>query len=320
MGSSSGSAGATSTTLSEAVNNASGRLSFGISVTPNASEYPEIVAQVLAAEHAGFDLVGIQDHPYQRRFLDTFALIGDLLARTSRLRFFPDVASLPMRSPTMLAKTAASLDVMSGGRFELGLGAGAFWDAVVGMGGPRRALDERVEALEEAMGIIRAALDVGPEKRVVRGPGLIYPVPGYPAGPPPAHRVEIWVGATIPRTLDLIGRVADGWITSVRRSEMSEYRSAAARLDDSAVAAGRDPATIRRIFNVSGQITAGQRGDGPLDGPVDRWVETLATWANEIGVDAFIVWPPDTGTGFIDRFSAEVAPRVRAAVRQVAGT
>jgi alkanesulfonate monooxygenase SsuD/methylene tetrahydromethanopterin reductase-like flavin-dependent oxidoreductase (luciferase family) len=289
-------------------------------VTPNASEYPEIVAQVLAAEHAGFDLVGIQDHPYQRRFLDTFALIGDLLARTSRLRFFPDVASLPMRSPTMLAKTAASLDVMSGGRFELGLGAGAFWDAVVGMGGPRRALDERVEALEEAIGIIRAALDVGPEKRVVRSPGPHYPVPGYPAGPPPAHRVEIWVGASIPRTLDLIGRLADGWISSLGRSPSLSYSSATARLDESAIAAGRDPATIRRIVNISGQITDGERGHGPFEGPVDQWVETLATWGIEMGVDAFIVWPADTGTGLIERFAAEVVPSVREAVaRRVDG-
>jgi alkanesulfonate monooxygenase SsuD/methylene tetrahydromethanopterin reductase-like flavin-dependent oxidoreductase (luciferase family) len=85
------------------------------------------------------DLIGIQDHPYQRRFLDTFALIGDLLARTERLRFFPDVANLPLRQPAMLAKAGASLDVMSGGRFELGLGAGAFWEAIAAMGGPARS-------------------------------------------------------------------------------------------------------------------------------------------------------------------------------------
>ena len=65
--------------------------------------FDEIVATVVAAERGGLDLIGIQDHPYQRRYLDTFALIADLLARTSRLRFFPDVASLPMRGPTMIA-------------------------------------------------------------------------------------------------------------------------------------------------------------------------------------------------------------------------
>ena len=156
--------------------------SFGISVTPYAEAYPQIVEQVLAAERSGFELVGIQDHPYQRRFLDTFALIADLLARTSRLRFFPDVASLPMRPPTMLAKAAASLDVMSGGRFELGIGAGNFWDAVVGMGGPRRQPGERGAALEEAIDIIRAALDVGTERGVVRGSRTVLPGARLPRG------------------------------------------------------------------------------------------------------------------------------------------
>ena len=107
-------------------------------------------------------------------------------ARPHRLRMFPDVASLPMRPPTMLAKAAASMDVMSGGRFELGLGAGAFWDAVAGMGGVRRGRGETGDALEEAIQLIRAALDVGPERGVARGPGPHYPIPGYPPGPPTA--------------------------------------------------------------------------------------------------------------------------------------
>ena len=289
--------------------------SFGISVTPYADAYPQIVAQVMAAERAGLELVGIQDHPYQRRFLDTFALIADLLARTERLRFFPDVASLPMRPPTMLAKAAASLDAMSGGRFELGLGSGAFWDAVAGMGGPQRQRRDRLPALEEAIGIIRSALDVGPERRVVRGPGPHYPVPGYPPGPPPAHRVEIWVGAMGPRALALIGRLADGWVPGAGVSRIHQFPALSARIDDAALAAGRDPSAIRRIFNVSGGvITDGGRGDGPLDGPVDQWVETLAGWALEHGVDAFIFWPPGSGTEQVERFAAEVAPAVGEAV------
>ncbi|MDQ3938097.1 MAG: LLM class flavin-dependent oxidoreductase, partial [Chloroflexota bacterium] len=157
------------------------QVSFGISVTPLAQAYPQIVAQVLAAERVGLELVGIQDHPYQRRFLDTFALIADLLARTERMTFFPDVANLPLRGPVMIAKAAVSLDVMSGGRFELGIGAGVFWDAVVGMGGRRREPGESIDALEEAIGIIRGAFD---GERVVRTAGRYYPVPGYPPGPP----------------------------------------------------------------------------------------------------------------------------------------
>ena len=169
-------------------------LRFGLSVVPYAADYEGIVEQVRIAEERGLDLVGIQDHPYQRRYLDTYSLIADLLARTERLRFFPDVTSLAMRDPPMIAKAAASMDVMSGGRFELGLGAGNFWNAVAGMGRPERTNREAFEALEEAIAIIRGALDVGPEKRVVRGEGPYYPIPGYPAGPAPAHRIGIWLG------------------------------------------------------------------------------------------------------------------------------
>ena len=122
-------------------------LQLGLFVNPAADSYRDTLAMVAAAEQGGLDLIGIQDHPYQRRFLDTFQLIGDLLARTERLRFFPDVANLPLRHPAMLAKQAASLDVMSGGRFELGLGAGAFWDAIAAMGGHRH-LARRVPARE----------------------------------------------------------------------------------------------------------------------------------------------------------------------------
>jgi alkanesulfonate monooxygenase SsuD/methylene tetrahydromethanopterin reductase-like flavin-dependent oxidoreductase (luciferase family) len=282
---------------------------FGISVVPVAAEYAQIVEQVLIAERAGLDLVGIQDHPYQRRFLDTFALIADLLARTKRLRFFPDVANLPMRGPAMIAKASASLDVMSGGRFVLGLGAGSFLDAVAGMGGPRLTQQEAVDALEEAIPIIRAALDVGPERRVVRGPGLHYPVPGYPPGPPPAHRVEIWVGAYRPRGLRLIGRMADGWVPSFGYMGIDAFRVASARIDVSALDAGRDPAAIRRVYNIGGVVTDGHRGDGPLDGPVSQWVETLGSWAQELGVDTFIYWPPDAAS--LERYATEVVPAVQ---------
>jgi alkanesulfonate monooxygenase SsuD/methylene tetrahydromethanopterin reductase-like flavin-dependent oxidoreductase (luciferase family) len=289
-------------------------LRFGISVTPTADAYPQILEQVLAAERGGLDLVGIQDHPYQRRFLDTFSLIADLLARTERLRFFPDVASLPMRPPTMLAKAAASLDVMSGGRFELGLGAGNFWDSVAGMGGPNREFPGRVEALEEAITIIRAALDVGPERRVVRNDGPHYPVPGYPPGPPPAHRVEIWVGAMAPRTLRLIGRLADGWVPGSGAAHVARFPALNARIDEAAQAAGRDATAIRRIVNLSGSITDGPRGDGPLTGPVEHWIETLSDWAVDLQLDSFVFWPSDTGTREIERFAAEVVPAVRGAV------
>ena len=280
---------------------------------PVAAAHRAIVEQVLAAERGGLDLVGIQDHPYQRRFLDTFLLIGDLLARTSRIRFFPDVANLPLRGPTMIAKSAVSLDVMSDGRFELGLGAGAFWDAVAGMGGPRRTGREAADALEEALPIIRGALDVGPERRVVNAPGPHYPVPGYPPGPPPAHRVEIWIGAYRPRGLRLIGRAADGWVPSMGRVSIESLRDASRRIDDAALAAGRDAGEIRRVYNIGGVIGDGS-AEGVLVGPARHWVETLTGWADDPGIDAFIFWPTADELTQVERFAAEVAPAVREAL------
>src|SRR3954452_22907765 len=129
---------------------------FGIFPVPNAEERGAIVQQVLAPDRAGLDLVGIQDHPYQRRFMDTWSLIAFLAARTERIRFFPDVANLPLRQPAVMAKAAATIDLLSDGRFELGLGAGAFWEGIGAMGGPVRSGPESVDALEEAIDVIRA--------------------------------------------------------------------------------------------------------------------------------------------------------------------
>jgi alkanesulfonate monooxygenase SsuD/methylene tetrahydromethanopterin reductase-like flavin-dependent oxidoreductase (luciferase family) len=287
---------------------------FGISVVPLAAAHREIVEQVLAAERGGLDLVGIQDHPYQRRFLDTFELIADLLARTSRIRIFPDVANLPMRGPTMIAKAAASLDVMSGGRFELGIGAGGFWDAVAGMGGPKRTGREAADALEEAIPIIRDALEVGPERRVVRGDGPHYAVPGYPPGPPPAHRVEIWIGAYRPRGLRLIGRSADGWVPSMGRVSLDQLGDSSKVIDEAARAAGREPAEIRRIYNIGGLITDVARGEGVIVGSVQQWIDTLVAWATDPGIDTFVFWPTADELTQVERFATEVVPAVRQAL------
>src|SRR3712207_9458146 len=111
---------------------------FGASVEPLADP-PDLAARVaVAADRAGLDLLGIQDHPYQRRFLDTLTLISTLVPVTERIRVFPDVATLPLPPPAMLAQAVASLAGLSGGRLEMGLGAGAFWDAIGGVDGPRR--------------------------------------------------------------------------------------------------------------------------------------------------------------------------------------
>ena len=134
-------------------------LEFGTFLTPSAQDPDRVVGLAELTEAAGLDLATFQDHPYNPDFLDTWTLLSWVASRTERLRVSGNVVNLPLRPPAVLARAAASLDRLSGGRFELGLGAGAFWDAINAMGGGRRTPGESVAALSEAIDIIRAAWD-----------------------------------------------------------------------------------------------------------------------------------------------------------------
>ena len=115
-------------------------LMFGAMLEPERAA--DAVALAVLAEQVGLDAVSLADHPYWPERLDTFALLAYIAARTDRVRVFPNLANLPLRPPAMLARTAATLDVLSDGRFELGIGSGAqqMWDAIVAEGGPLRSL------------------------------------------------------------------------------------------------------------------------------------------------------------------------------------
>jgi alkanesulfonate monooxygenase SsuD/methylene tetrahydromethanopterin reductase-like flavin-dependent oxidoreductase (luciferase family) len=284
-------------------------LRFGWFLVPNAADPSGLVAEARLAERAGFDLIGIQDHPYQRRYFDTFTLLAALATATERVGLFPDVACLPLRHPAMLAKASVSIDLLSGGRFDLGLGAGAFWDAIVAMGGPRRTPGEAVDALEEAIAVLRLLWS---DQRSVRFTGQHYRVAGVKPGPAPAHPIGIWVGAFGPRMLSLIGRVADGWVPSSPSLPPERLPVAQARIDDAAAAAGRDPASIRRLYNISGRISPG--GGGFLDGPAGQWVEQLLPVVTEHGMDTLVLWPTEFPARQLELFAAEVAPALREAV------
>jgi len=109
-------------------------LEFGAFVTPSAGEAEKVVELAVLADGAGLDLVSFQDHPYLSKFLDTWTLLAFVAARTTRVRLVPNVLNVPLRPPAVAARAAASLDLLSGGRVELGLGAGNRWDAIEGTG------------------------------------------------------------------------------------------------------------------------------------------------------------------------------------------
>jgi alkanesulfonate monooxygenase SsuD/methylene tetrahydromethanopterin reductase-like flavin-dependent oxidoreductase (luciferase family) len=283
---------------------------FGVFPEPATDRLDEILAMATVADRAGLDLIGIQDHPYQRRYLDTWMLMATVLARTERITVFPDVANLPLRPPAMMAKAAASLDVLSGGRFELGLGAGAVAEAVAAMGGPTRSPGEAVDALGEAIEIIRLMWSDRPS---VRHNGHHYRISGVKPGPRPAHDMRIWLGVGGRRTLGLLGRVADGWLPSSPWAPPDKLPSLTAQIDDAATAAGRDPADIRRIYNMFGSIKEHGSG-GFLQGTVAQWTGELTDLVVEHGIDSFVFGPADDRVRQVEIFAAEVAPAVREAV------
>lgn len=104
-------------------------LEFGYFLVPEAGDPQGDLEIARLVDRLGYDLIGIQDHPYQPRFFDTLALMGWILARTDSVRVFADVHDLPLRPPAVLAKAAASLDVLSGGRVEPEIGSGGLLDA-----------------------------------------------------------------------------------------------------------------------------------------------------------------------------------------------
>ena len=268
-------------------------LQFGVFITPSNQQPDAVVGLAQLAERAGLGLVTFQDHPYQARFLDTWTLLSYVAARTNQVRLAPNVLNLPLRQPAVVARAVASLDLLSGGRVELGIGAGSFWDAIEAMGGPRLAPGESVEALEEAIDVIRALWDTD-EPRNAQVDGSFHRLAGAARGPAPLHDVGIWIGAYKPRMLSLTGRKGDGWLPSLPYLEAGGLAAGNAAIDEAAAEAGRDPAEIRRLLNLSLE-----------DAPVDE----LARMALEDGISGFILMADDPGT--IERFATEVAPAVR---------
>jgi alkanesulfonate monooxygenase SsuD/methylene tetrahydromethanopterin reductase-like flavin-dependent oxidoreductase (luciferase family) len=281
-------------------------LLFGSFITPSAGDPERTVELAVLSEQAGLDLVTFQDHPYQPAFLDTWTLLSYVAARTGRVRLAANVTNLPLRPPAVLARSVASLDRLSGGRIELGLGAGAFWDAIEAMGGRRLRPGQARQALAEAIEIIRQTWAAG-ERGGVRIDGEFYQVNGAKRGPAPAHDVGIWLGAYKPGMLALTGQAADGWVPSLGYLQPGDLAAGNKVIDEAAQQAGRSPAQIRRLLNVSGQFGPASRG--PLDGPADQWAEELAGLTLSDGISAFIFAADDPDD--LRRFAAEVAPAVR---------
>ena len=293
-------------------------LIFGTFLTPLNRRPQDVVALARLTEQAGLDLVTFQDHPYQPVVLDTWTLLSYVAAQTQRVHLSGYVLNLPSRRPAVLARAEASLDLLSAGWVELGIGPGDTYamDAVESIGGPRRTPGEAVEALSEAIDIIRGIWDVSAPGGV-RVEGQHYRVRGALRGPRPAHDISIWVPAGGPRMRRLVGRKADGWISGgiVMNDVEGELEEGNRIIDEATMEARRDPRQVRRLFDYAGTFRPSRRGF--LQSPPRQWVEELLPLAIEHGVSVFILVGNDPRT--IERWGGEVTPALREAVARERG-
>lgn len=292
-------------------------LQLGIHVDPSAQDPREPFRRAHLAEEGELDLIVLMDHPYNRRLFDTWTLLTALATETSRVHVGTDVLNTPLRPPAMMAKMAATLDILSGGRLVLGLGAGGYWRGIQAYGVEKRDPGEAYAAFEEYLEIVRGMWEHAGE--TFRYEGDYYQVPGARPGPAPSQRIPIWTGAYGPKMLRLTGRQADGVFVSKTYLPPEGLARFHRRIDEGAEEAGRPPSAIRRGYNLMGVLEIeGQDVDpddlqeGAIRGPVETWVETIAGFYRDDRMDTFIFWPvAGDERAQIEVFAREVSPAVR---------
>jgi alkanesulfonate monooxygenase SsuD/methylene tetrahydromethanopterin reductase-like flavin-dependent oxidoreductase (luciferase family) len=286
-------------------------LLFGLNLHPAADKATLGFRLASLADEHGLDFVSVMDHPEQPRFLEAWTLLVALAMRTRRVAVMPNVATVPLRPPAVLAKAAASLALLTQGRVLLGIGAGDP-KVVRPYGGPARGPREAVDAVAEAVQVIRGVWDTRRQRVSVDGDH--YRLADAQPGPHPPAPIPLWIGAFGPRLLRLTGRVADGWAPTNRYADPEQIAKVRHHVDLGAEQAGRDPASIRRNYNVMGAIdpeAATQDGE-LLVGGVDHWVEALGRYHRDLGFDSFVFWPVRGGELEQSRlFATEVVPRLR---------
>ncbi len=291
---------------------------FGANVDPSPGRLEAGFEIAQLAEEAGLDMVLLQDHPYNKDHLDTWTLLAALAARTERIHIGTNVANVPLRTPTLLAKMAASLDVITGGRVELGLGAGTFWPGIRAYGGRAAVQDKPFTAFKEALAIIRGLWQHSGTRFDFQGE--IYTVKGAVFGPAPAHDIRIWVGGSGPKMLRLTGEQAGGVTLSTPYMPYRQLSDVNQQIDAGAAAAGRSPDAIRRLYNMMGSITERPQTDGFegkfYSGTRAQWIEHMIMLYRDYRQDTFMFWPTEGDpVDQVATYATAIVPAVREALR-----
>ena len=285
-------------------------LALGLNLWTSAAEGADPVADALEAERLGFDFVSANDHPMgSSPTHELWTLLAWVAARTSTIKVASRVLGVPYRNPAMVAKMAATLQALSGGRLILGIGGGSSDEGIAAVGAGPLTPRTKTDGLEDALRIIRGLWS---------GPGFTYdgavhPVRDATIEPRPTPPIPIWTGTYGPRGLALTGELADGWIPSLDLVPPERSRETRARILDAAVRAGRAPDAIACIYNLEVRIGMDGPDDAIVSGEPAEIIERLLGFV-ELGFSGmnFIVGGPDPAAQR-ERLATEVLPRLRAA-------
>ena len=256
--------------------------------------------------------------PVYRSVLDPMVALGFAAARTSRIRLGVATISLPFVSPAYLAKQATTVDVLSGGRLDLGLGIGWMPEEFAIMGA---SMARRGARAEEYLAVLRTLW----ADEVSSHAGEFYQVPAGRQDPRPVQQPgpPVLLGGMSRPAMERAGRIAEGWITS-SRADLSKISEAVRVIGDAAAAAGRDPDAVRIVCR--GVVRAGAEEKGPdggrrlLSGGFAQIREDTA-WLAEQGVTELFYdlnWDPQVGSPTVgpraaaaraEQILAELAPR-----------
>jgi F420-dependent oxidoreductase-like protein len=229
---------------------------FGLHTRPHDASMDALRRLWQYAEEAGFDWLSVYDHPFyagnllrhlrSQPVFESVAALAVMAATTRRARLGCIVFCVPYRNPCLLAKSAVTIDHISGGRFEVGLGAGWFEAEFREFGYGFPPLADRLDQLEEAIQVIRSLFQ--DERTTFHG--RHYQVTDAICAPKPIQRsMPIWVGGMGERrTLAIAARYADGW--NAYDLGPGAFRHKSRVLDTWCEKMGRDPATIPRTLNL----------------------------------------------------------------------
>jgi probable F420-dependent oxidoreductase len=274
------------------------------------------------AEDAGFDSVAISDHffysfgrygadPAPIGSLEPMTALAGLATATERVRLQTLVLCAPFRHPAVLAKMAATIDLLSDGRLDLGLGAGWLEDEFAAFGYPFGSVGERFAALEETLEVLHVLFGSGGEAVTFDGPTVS--LRGARLLPSPVQRpIPLWVGGKGgPRLLRMAARHAAGW-NMVWRIAPSWYEERSAAIESACAEAGRDPATFRRSIGLYALI-----GQDEADARAAFERGRAAMPGGAIDGDTYESWCSDTLSGTPDQVRERIEAFERLGVEEI---